>query len=418
MQGPSIRSDSRPHSFAAAVALAVGCAVILIAIGVAHSPVVPAEAQSQVRLCVPPSRGTVHAAVTRQPLGSPAQVRPTPTYSDRFLPALLRDMGLPFPPVRALPSFTPSPSHTPGPSPTRPPSRTPTASITPGPSPTPTRPGGVVAHPTDPATIILQIGWSDTGQPGAAWEEMNGTPFLSLYGDGRLIAGHRLFDWEHSLFEGRVEEDQIQEWLRTLTYDLRFFTLEERYEHPDQLGFAVHVYVRFGSAPRDFRRVSLTGFPRWLVDPLPAIADAERVRELASLVKSLESFTSGSLNAVYEPAEYTVLSHETRGLLATAPTWNHPLDIVAISDRAPLRPEGGNVHGPPGHQRVDAALGTELQTIVASDARRYWPALNLAAEYAARRRRFVVGVRPEVPGGSPFLPDPLRETWYRVDGGG
>ncbi len=276
----------------------------------------------------------------------------------------------------------------------------------------------MVAHPTDPATIILQIGWSDTEQPGACWAEMDGTPFFTVYGDGRLIAGQRLFDWEHSLFEGRIDEDQLQEWLRTLTYDLRFFTLDERYEHPDQLSFAVHTYVRFGTGPRDYHRVSVAGLPRWLVDPLPSVDDAQRVRELALYVKSLERFATTVLNRPYEPTEYTVLSHEIRGILAAPPVWRHSLDIVAISDRAPLRPEAGNVHGPPGHQRIDAGLGAELQAIVAADARRYWPGLNLAAEYVARNRRFVVGVRPEVPGNSPFLPDRLRDTWYRVDGGG
>lgn len=342
--------------------------------------------------------------------------RSTPTYSDLFVPALWSDFRLPFPAVETMPAPSRTATPTATRTATRLPTRTPTASHTPGPSPTPTRRGGFVAHPTDPATIILQVGWSDSEQPGAAWEEMNGTPFFTLYGDGELIAGPRLFDWEHKLLAGRVDEEQIQAWLQHLTYEVGFFRLAERYEHPNQATFAVHVYVRFGDRPRDFGRVSLAGYPLWLQEPLPPGEQAEQAGALARFVQRLEAFAASTLRNSYEPASYTVISHEIYGLLAAPPTWSHPLDIVAISDRAPLRPIGGNVRGPPGHQIVDASLGRELQAIVTADARRYWPGLNLAAEYVARRRRFVVGIRPEVPGESPFLPDSLREVWYRRDG--
>ncbi len=272
-----------------------------------------------------------------------------------------------------------------------------------------------MAYPKDPEAVIIQVGWTDTDQPGHAWEEMNGTPFFTLFGDGRLIAGHALFDWEQPLYEGQVDEDRIQEWLRELTYDIQFFTLEDRYEHPDYTKFVTHVYVRYGRGARDFGRLSIAGFPRWLRDPLPDMDDAEQVRQAAEFVKHLEAFATRTLDTPFSPQRFTVLSMEVNPYLPSPPRWTHSLDIRAISDSAPRRYGGGYVHGPPGHLVMDTARGVEIRDIVAVDAQRDWPGLNLAAEYAYGGQRFVVGVRQEIPGESFFLPDEVRAEWYRED---
>lgn len=338
----------------------------------------------------------------------------TPTYaSDRFIPLAMSGFAAPFP---TLPTALPATATRP--LPTAPPSTTPvpTGTTTPGPSPTPTLPGGPVEHPTSPDTIILQLGWSDTDQQGAAWEEMNGTPFFTVYGDGRAIGGPALFDWRQPLFEGFANEDEIQGWLRPLTYQAQFYTLKHRYDAPGLRTFAVHLYVRYGDGRDDYHRVSLGGFTRWLGADTEPGSEAERVRLLAQLVKDMERFSRERLATPFVPEEHTVLAHEVNRILPVAPAWRHSLDIAAISDRAPLDPEGGNVHGPPGHQRLAGDAGRAVREVVAPDARRDFPGYNEAAEYSFRGRRFVVGARQEVPGGSPFLPDSLRRVFYRVDG--
>ncbi len=344
----------------------------------------------------------------------PAVQADTPAYaSDRFIPLAMSGFSAPFPTLPTAPA--PSPTRPP---PTVPPTATPTATrtITPGPSPTPTQAGGPVEHPTDPDTIILQLGWSDTDQQGAAWEEMNGTPFFTVYGDGHAVGGTALFDWRQQLFEGSASEDEIQAWLRPLTYQAQFYTLKYRYDAPGLRTFAVHLYVRYGDGKEDYHRVSLGGFTRWLSTSVEPGSEEERVQMVAQLAKDMERFARERLRTPFEPAEYTVLAHEVNRILPAAPAWSYGLDIAAISDRAPLDPEGGNVHGPPGHERVGADVGRAVQAIVVPDAQRDFPGYNGATEYSYRGRRFVVGARQEVPGGSPFLPDSLRRVYYRADG--
>ncbi len=329
-------------------------------------------------------------------------------YRDQFVPIGLVRLSGPFPPARALPSRTPTITATPLPT------LTPTITPTPGPSPTPTKP--IVSYPDDPETIVLQVGWSDTDQPGLTWEEMNGTPYFTLYGDGRLIAGDRLFDWRQELRLGNATEAQIQDWLYNLTYEIEFFTLDDEYVHPDYSKFAIHTFVRYGKGARDYHRTTIRGFTRWLRDPLPAGPDVDRVRQTAEFVKRLEEHASQELEEAYYPDRYTVLSMEVNPYLPAPPAWEHSLDIVAVSDSAPLRWGDDYVHGPPGHLIVGSEMGLELSDAVSVDAKRDWPGLNLAAEYALGVRRFVVGIRKEVPGGSDFLPPTLHEEWYRDDG--
>lgn len=328
-------------------------------------------------------------------------------YRDLYVPLNVSRFEGPYPTARALPSYTPTRTQTPLPT------LTPSITPTPGPSPTPTLPP--VGHPDDPETIILQVGWSDTNQPGHTWEEMNGTPFFTLYGDGRLIGGHVLFNWRQRLYEGRVDEAQIQDWLRRLTYGIGFFRLEAEYEHPDYTKLDAHVYVRYGPGGADYGRVSIGGFTEWLSDEVPYQPDVEAVKQLAEFVKELETFSDANLVSEHYPEHYTVLSMEVNRYLPSPPEWENELDIIAISDSAPRRRGGGYVHGPPGHLVVDSEQGLELWDYVTNDARRDWPGLNQAAEYLAGGRRFVVGVRQEVPGESPFLPAALREEWYRKD---
>jgi len=291
---------------------------------------------------------------------------------------------------------------------------TPGPSATPEPTPLPTRDTRRVSYPTDPAVIVLQVGQSETEQDGPAWEELNGTPYLTVYGDGRVIAARRLHAAVEVLYEARVDDAQLQAWLVPITYDVQLFTLGERYDHPDTDHFAGHVYVRFGPDDAQFKRVSIGGLRRWLQDPLPAVPDAERVRLLAARLVALEDFTA-ALDAPYAPEQHTVIAHEINGTGA-APNWPLALDIAAISNSAPLRPVEGHPHGPPGHLVVDGALGAEARRVTVADAKRDFPGFNFAARYRVGGRYYVVGARPEVPGGSLFLPRRLHEQWYRRDG--
>jgi len=77
---------------------------------------------------------------------------------------------------------------------------------------------------------------------------------------------------------------------------------------------------------------------------------------------------------------------------------------------------GGDPHGPPGHREVDAAVGAEARAVTVADAKRDYPGFNVAARYRVGSRYFVVGARPEVPGGTLCLPRRLHEQWYRRDG--
>lgn len=344
------------------------------------------------------------AIVLRAAAEGPARAQPPGSIADRLYLALVMRDG-PGPGGFAPP---PTSAATPGPSPTA--SATATATATPAPTADTRR----VVYPAEPGTIVLQVGQSDTEQDGPAWEEMNGTPYLTVYGDGRVLAARRLHAAIETLHEARVDDARIQSWLVPITYDVQLFTLAERYDHPETDHFAAHVYVRYGPDEAQAKRVSVGGLRRWLDDPLPDVPDAARVRLLAERLVALGEYTAG-LDAPYAPEQFTIIAHEVNGTGA-APRWPLGLDVLAISNAAPLRPSDGNPHGPPGHLVVDAAVGAEARTTTVADARRDFPGFNFAARYRVGSRYVVVGARPEVPGGSLFLPRRLHEQWYRRDG--
>lgn len=319
-----------------------------------------------------------------------------------WLPLVLRNAEGELPAV-------PTADVTPGPSPT--------ASATPEPSATPTATTDPrrADYPRGPGTIVLQVGRSETEQPGEAWEEMNGTPYFTLYGDGRLIAYQLLFGTETALYGTRLSEAEIQAILVPLYYDAQIFGLRPSYEHPDFSRYAAHLYLRFGEEEDAETRVALYGYTRWLRDPLPDLEDAARVRIVADTIDALEAHTAG-LSEPYAPEAWTIIAHEIYGS-GQAPRWPLSLDVKAISDRAPLRPGEGHPHGPPGHDAADAATGAEVSALTTEDARRDYPGFNPAARYTVRgsSNYVVVGARAEVPGGTKFLPDRVYDRWYRRD---
>jgi len=352
---------------------------------------------------------TVHGAGARQAGSSPAGTSLQPDEVEPFavhVPLVMRGAHLPALPAPATAEPTPRESATPSATPYIDP-------LPPTPTPGPTRDPRRATYPDDADAVVLQIGRTSTDQPGEAWEELNGTPYFTLYGDGRVVASQRLLGWDQKLYETRVDDEQMQRWLVPLNYDYRIFVMKDEYRHPDLPRFDAHVYMRFGEDEAAFKRVTIGGYPRWTRDPLPDVEDAELVRAVAEWMAALETFTT-ALDEPYAPDEYTVLSMEVRPIGSPVP-WSLPIDIAAISDRAPLRTGAGYVHGPPGHLTVDAAAGAPAREQTVVDAARDFPGYNQAAEYSARRRVFAVGVRPEVPGGSLFLPQRLHERLYRKD---
>lgn len=307
-------------------------------------------------------------------------------------------------PYRTVPTSSVPPTAGPTATP-RPP--TPTATVTADPR--------QAVYPADGATIVLQIGRTDAEEQGIAWEEMSGTPYFTLYGDGRVIAFRRLFSYDQTLYETRVDAAQIQRWLVPLQFDIKLVDLpNSRYNHPDESRFAAHTYMRFGTGENDFKRVAVGGLNNWLEGDLPSDPDAARVRLLASFVAGLEPFTK-ALDAPYAAAEFTIISHEIAG--TGAPAWPLRLAIKKISDAAPLRTGEGYVHGPPGHLIAPAATAQPVRDLTVKDARERFPAHAFVATYKASGspNMFAVGARPEVPGGSPWLPERTYDKWYRKD---
>ncbi len=185
---------------------------------------------------------TIATAVLTVLAALPQQVR-----ADVFMPLLMngRERPLPAPPT-AEPTATRVPTATLDPSvptntsraPTRTPrpTNTPLPTDTPGPSPTATLSGGQVDHPTGSEAIVLQIGWRDefSGYFSDVWEEMNGTPWITVYGDGRVIASKGLPNREQDLLVGQMDEYTVQRWLRALAYDAQFFSLGDDVSLPGQ----------------------------------------------------------------------------------------------------------------------------------------------------------------------------------------
>lgn len=306
-------------------------------------------------------------------------------------------------PYRSLPTAAVSP--TTGPSATAgPPTATPT------PTPDPRR----VDAPTAAGEIVLQIGRTDAEDQGIAWDEMSGTPYLTVYGDGHVIAFRRLFSYDQTLYETRVDTATVQAWLVPLVHDIDVGTLPARTNHPVESRFAAHLYVRHGPAAGDWTRVSVGGLMYWLEGELPDLPDAARIRRLAAFVAGLEPFTR-ALDAPYAPTEYTIISHEMAGTVA--PNWPLRLNVKKISDAAPIRTGEGYIHGPPGHLVANAATAQPVRDLTVRDARERFPAHAFVATYrtAGSPNLFAVGARPEVPGGSRWLPERTYDRWYRKD---
>ena len=271
-----------------------------------------------------------------------------------------------------------------------------------------------MAYPREPETIVLQMGWTQNNQIGEVWEEMNGTPWFTLYGDGRVIAGHELLGRDHALYQGRVTESDIQGWLRRLTYDIGFFSLRERYEHPYRPKPSMHVYVntRGGS-----HRVTLAGFESWEERDVESEPDRHRVKQLVTLLRAIESFSAAGIDTEYEAERYTILAQMVQfGNLADPPAWSGGVNVWGIATAAPTA-ASNYVDKVVGHRFVDAPLGKEVREIVWPLADQWFPFWNRAMEFKVAGRTHAVGARQEVPGGSPFLPDGDRQFWYRVDPG-
>lgn len=306
-------------------------------------------------------------------------------------------------PYRSVPTAAMSPTAGPTATPA-PPTATPTA------TPDPRR----VDAPTDAETIVLQIGRTDAEDQGIAWEEMSGTPYLTVYGDGRVIAFRRLFSYDQTLHETRVDAAQVQAWLVPLVHDIGLAGLAARTNHPADSRFAAHLYLRHGPATDDWTRVSIGGLSYWLEGELPDLPDAARIRRLAAFIAGLEPFTT-ALDTPYAAAEYTIISHEMAG--TGAPSWPLRLNIKKISDAAPIRTGEGYIHGPPGHLVANAATAQPVRDLTVRDARERFPAHAFVATYRASGSPnvFAVGARPEVPGGSRWLPERTYDRWYRKD---
>ncbi len=340
-------------------------------------------------------------------------------YTDLYMPLAMSGSEMlsgqgepPFVPTLVPPTVTSTSTPLPTATNTLPPTDGPTA--TEGPLPTPTLPGAPVTYPTDPDTIVMQIGWTATDQIGEVWEEMNGTPWFTLYGDGRLIAGHTLFDRKQELFDGQVDDYRIQLWLRHLTYDVGFFTLKRVYAHPRSTKPILHFYVNTRGG---YRRVSLQGFRRWETHEAPDEPDRANVVMLAQFARSLEEYVADRLENPYSPTWYTILAQKVNPkMLDTAPRWQGKVNVAAIAAAAPTA-ASNYVDKVVGHKFVKADLGKEVQDYVVPFADEMFPFSNRAGYFSAGGRHHSVGARQEVPGGSQFLPDQDRSFWYRSDPG-
>lgn len=336
-------------------------------------------------------------------------------YRDLYLPvALVGFEGIHEPVSTARPpTETPTQAHeTPVPTDTDAPTAAPTE--TSGPPPTPTLPWTEVEHSTSADSIIMQIGWTETDQPGEVWEEMNGTPWLTLYGDGRLIAGHKLLGIDRKLYDEHVDEYHIQLWLRKLAHEILFFHMPGKYEHPRGAKPVMHVYVNTHGGEN---LVQFRGYENYERFPVPEEPDHLRIEMLTELLRDIEAYTTETMRQRYDAEWYTILAQRTHPqMLPNPPRWRHRLNVYAIATAAPTA-ASNYVDKVVGHKFVKADLGKEVFDYVVPVAQEWWPYFNPAAEFNANARSHAVGARQEVPGGSIFLPAEKRSFWYRSDPG-
>lgn len=350
---------------------------------------------------------------------------------DVYLPFALRGFGGPFPTAIVVTPEAPEPS----PRATEP-TEMPTATLTPaGPlptgtstgtasAPTPTDAGPEVRFPRNPETIILQIGRTDTTQSTQVFEEMNGTPWFTLYGDGRVITGAELFDNEQRLREDRADDADIQRWLGAVVHAADIYRLQANYHHPRASTPEVHLYVYTNDGTKRVSLRSFRQFEQWGVpDDLP---EADKVEALVAFVRALEAEVDSVSPAdatPFAPDCYTILSQEMYGFEHMAnqfEPWEHGLNIRTVAEAAPTA--ASNYEGKVvGHKFVDGDLGREIEALVRPQWEYWFSDENLAAAFRIGRTPYAVGARQEVPGGSMFLPrdgfDSRGAFWYRRDPG-
>ncbi|MFQ5460543.1 MAG: hypothetical protein ACE5EL_07085, partial [Anaerolineae bacterium] len=301
--------------------------------------------------------------------------------------------------------------HAPGPMPTATNTRVPVYTATSGPSPTrtpepsatpttqPTPPGGYVGYPKEAGTIVLQIGYTETDQPGEVWEEMNGTPWFTLYGDGTVIAGHDLPDRAQPLFTTQVDEEQIEVWLRELSFGINFYNFPDdpaALEHPGSLGKPVMHFYMNTTGGRG-RRVEIRGYRHWERRPVQGHPYAAAITRLMAFARTLEAWNGDNLTAEYEPEDYTlIVQHQNPKLLPEAPPWPS-IGLRAIAAAAPTA-ASNYVDRVPAHKFVGKTFGEDLRAIVVPEADTTWGIYNQAAEFDQGGRHYAVGIRKELPG--------------------
>ncbi len=373
--------------------------------------------------------GLATAALT---LAGLALASPGRVSADVFMPLLMKAQPRDFPaaptvsPGTAAPTMTSAaPTDTPDPSqptPTqRPPTRTPRPTNTPlptdtpGPSPTPTLSGEEIPHSTDPNAIVLQIGWTDfySGQFTDVWEQMNGTPWVTVYGDGRVIASKGLPNREQDLLVGRADEYDIQLWLQKLAYEVGFFDFpQDSYVHPSNPKGHLRMYMEVDAG---WKRLDIAGFTTFERRPPPEGPNMPvlRLQGVIQVARNLERWVADHLSEPYAAEAYMLIVQEEKYIKPEVPLprWTHKLNIKAIADREPT-PRGNSPDKPPGHEALDKATGEELRAIIVPEADRLWISDNRAAMFTYGGKNFVVGARPQVPGGSLFLPDEFRSKWH------
>jgi hypothetical protein len=328
-------------------------------------------------------------------------LQPTPAYW-AYMPQMLRGFARPFPtPADGGDVATPT--------------ATETATRVPRPTRTPTPTPESIEYPTDDGAIILQIGWTYTEAVGQVWQEMEGTPWLTLYGDGRLIAGHELLDRAQPLYDGRLADHDVKRWMNDLAYRVTFFSLNEAYDHPESTKPSLHVYARVTAGSW---RVTLRGWDEWTSGSTPSIPGGGDAARLVRYVQGLEDEASTLPPAPYVAESTTVLAQQLRpSLVPGSPPWPVAgVDVAAIADSAPLA-KPSPIDRLVGHLFVDEASGAAVRAAVLPVAERNFPFEYRAAEFLASGRPIAVGARQEVPGGSLFLPPNIREGWYRADRG-
>jgi len=336
-----------------------------------------------------------------------------------YLPMVMAQVAAPFATPRlALPPTDPPPRATdtpPGSTQAPEPSATGRPTNTREPTGTPTLQGAPIDHPTGSGTIILQLGWTQTDQPGQVWEEMNGTPWLTLYGDGHLVASDGLFNPRQELLELQVDEYTIQRWLRELTYVVGVFSLEkEYYEHVQGSKPVVHLYVDVTGGDK---RLDLAGFREFERRGAGLPEDTQLI-QFTRFVRLVEAQLKNELlprGTPFVPDRYTILVQQLiPPQLVDAPRWDYALNIRAIAEAAPTAASNYEDHVV-AHKFADKRLGEDIRDVVLPEWEKTWTFYAKAAEFAYANKRYAVGARQEVPGGSLFLPDAKRDAWYRRD---